>query len=1061
MPETDRILILDGAMGTMLQQRGLSVGCNDYLNVTNPDAILQIHREYVEAGADIISTNTFNSNAISLADYGLADRAYEIARAGAEVAKRAGARYVAGSMGPTNRTLSMSPDVNAPAHREISYDQLLAAYLTQARGLIDGGADIILIETIFDTLNAKAAIDAVRQISPDIPIMLSGTVSDASGRLLSGQTVEAFYHSVKHAKPLSVGLNCGYGAKHLLPFLRRLEAVAEAKVSVHPNAGLPNIAGTYDETPETFSADMEQYFAQGLVDIAGGCCGTTPAHIAAMAKVASKYSVRAARQHKMATILCGLEPLEVSPESNFVNVGERTNVAGSAKFARLIREGNYEEALSIARAQADAGAQVIDVCMDDAMIDGPAAMTTFLNLMASDPEIARLPVMIDSSHWATLEAGLKCAQGKSIVNSISIKEGEEAFLARAKRIQAYGAAAVVMLFDEQGQADSYQRKIDVAKRAYELLRDAGFPVEDIIFDPNILAVATGMPEHDAYARDYIEATRWIKANLPGAKVSGGVSNLSFAFRGNNQVRKAMHAVFLYHAISAGMDMGIVNPQMVQLYDDIDPELLERVEDMILYRREDAADRLAAIAQQIADADKGEKPAAEKAPAAPSSVEERISQALLRGDVSTIAADAVEACQKAGNAIAVINDMLMPAMERVGALFADGKMFLPQVVKSARVMKQGVDALVPYMQAGDASETKYNGNIVVATVKGDVHDIGKNIVSVVMACNGYKIHDLGVMVPPEVIVAKAKELGADAIGVSGLITPSLHEMELVAREMQQQGLDIPLIIGGATTSAMHTAVKIAPQTQSPVVHSPDAAANVRILAQLMGKNGKEYIARVKASQNALRREWEASRQSPATMRAAELQGQAATDASPLPDEQVECFAPSISELIPLINWKAFYAAWGVPGSHDIENPTTEKARIAAMLHADAMAMLAAMEANGSLQIKGAKARMEDGKTIFVLTAGLGLDEISGKYRAQGDDYSAIMAKFLADRLAEACAEWEFPGEERRIAYGYPAAPDHSLKRPAFTMLDASRRLGVSLTSSNMIVPGESICGYYEP
>ena len=754
-----RILLLDGGFGTMVQGYGLQEeayrgerfrtwdvqlkGCNDLLALTRPEVVREIHEKYLAAGADIIETDSFNANAVSLADYRLEAFAYEMSRAAAEVARAAAdaftarnpqkPRFVVGSMGPTNRTASMSADVANPAAREVTFRQLVDAYTEQARGLMDGGADVLLVETVFDTLNAKAALYAIDRLcearGQRIPVMVSGTLADASGRTLSGQTVEAFAASVAHARLLSIGLNCAYGARQLMPYLERLAAVAETRISAHPNAGLPNVMGGYDETPEMFAEDVGEYMRRGLVNIVGGCCGTTPAHILELAKIVGRYTPRPLPEPRHETVLAGLEPLRVVPEANFINIGERTNVAGSAKFARLIREGNYEEALSVARAQVEAGAQVVDVCMDDGLIDGPAAMRTFLNLMASEPEIARVPVMVDSSKWEVLQAGLEVTQGKSVVNSISLKEGEAEFLRRAAEIHRYGAAAVVMLFDERGQADTFERKIEVAERAYRLLTENGFPAEDIIFDPNVLAVATGIPEHDGYAKAFIDATRWIKEHLPHAKVSGGVSNLSFAFRGNNAVREAMHSAFLYHAIRAGMDMGIVNPQMLRVYSEIEPALLERVEDVILCRRADAAERLTEYAHEV-------QQTAQTQPQAPDawrsgSLEERIDHAMLKGIADWIEADALEGYQALGSPMEVIDRLLMPAMERVGVLFGEGKMFLPQVVKTARVMKRAVAVLTPYIEQGAAVSAHSAGKVVIATVKGDVHDIGKNIVAVVM------------------------------------------------------------------------------------------------------------------------------------------------------------------------------------------------------------------------------------------------------------------------------------------------------------------------------------------
>lgn len=849
-----RILVLDGGLGTLIQARKLAekdygghTGCNDYLVVTRPDVIADIHASYLEAGADIISTDTFNANPVSLKDYELQERTYEINKAAATLARGVADRYekqdgkprfVAGSVGPTNRSASMSPDVNHPGYRNVTFDQLAEGYAEQVRGLIDGGADLILIETVFDTLNCKAALYAVRELLHNltIPVMVSGTITDASGRVLSGQTVEAFYASVEHGGLLSVGLNCAFGARQLLPYIERIGRVAKMAVSAHPNAGLPNVMGGYDESAEHMATIIEEYLQAGLLNIVGGCCGTTPEHIRAIAEVAKRYkprSYRAPQDNDGATVLSGLEVQKISAETNFVNVGERTNVAGSAKFARLIRERQFAEALAVAAEQVEGGAQVIDVCMDAPMIDAAQAMTEFLNLMASEPEIARLPVMIDSSDWAVIEAGLRVSQGKSVVNSISLKEGEERFLDHARTVRAFGAAAVVMLFDERGQADSYERKIEVAGRAYKLLTANGFPAEDIIFDPNVLAVATGIDEHNDYGRAFIEATAWIRANCPGAKVSGGVSNLSFSFRGNNPVREAMHSVFLYHATRAGMDMGIVNPSMLRIYDDIDKELLDLCEDVILNRRPDAAERLTAYAEAHSADARGETATAKHDAWRDGTVDERVIHALVKGITTHIEADALEAYEKYGSAIEVIDKVLMVGMGQVGDLFGSGKMFLPQVVKSARVMKQAVAVLEPYIKGGESMEQ--GAKLLIATVKGDVHDIGKNIVSVVLACNGYRMVDLGVMTPPEKIVEAAVAEKVDAVLLSGLITPSLEEMRIVAKQFERAGLNIPICVGGATTSELHTAVKIAPSYSGLVAHSTDASG----CAKLVNKVLKEY------------------------------------------------------------------------------------------------------------------------------------------------------------------------------------------------------------------------------
>ena len=1154
----ERILLLDGGFGTMVQRYGLSEadyrgerfrelpgqlrGCNDLLNLTRPDIIREIHTRYLQAGADLITTNSFNANAISLTDYGISDLAREIARAAASIARAAAdeytqrnpskPRFVAGSMGPTNRTASMSADVSDPAAREVTFSQLAEAYGEQARGLVEGGADVLLIETVFDTLNAKAALYAVDRLGEELgrqlPVMVSGTLADASGRTLSWQTVEAFWVSVSHARLLSVGLNCAYGARQMLPYLERLAAVAEVRVSAHPNAGLPNVMGGYDETPEMFAADVEEYLRRGLLNIVGGCCGTTPEHIFELSKIVGRYAPRPLPAPRHETVLSGLEPLRIVPEANFINVGERTNVAGSARFARLIREHNYEEALSVARAQVEAGAQIVDVCMDDGLIDGVEAMRTFLNLMASEPEIARVPTMIDSSKWEVLRTGLEVTQGKSVVNSISLKEGEESFLRRAREIHRYGAAVVVMLFDERGQADTYERKIEVAARAYRLLTEAGFPPEDIIFDPNILAVATGIAEHDRYALDFIEAVRWIKAHLPYAKVSGGVSNLSFAFRGNNAVREAMHSVFLYHAIRAGMDMGIVNPQMLRLYDEIEPELLERVEDVILCRRPDASERLSEYAQQVHQtAGQGQQAPDDAWRAEP--LAERIAHALRKGITEHIEEDALEGLRTLGSPMAVIDTLLMPAMEQVGTLFGAGKMFLPQVVKSARVMKRAVAVLTPYIERSGEQPSAKAGRVLIATVKGDVHDIGKNIVSVVMACNGYEIRDLGVMVEPSRIVDEAQAWPADCICLSGLITPSLDEMAHVCEELERRGLRIPVIIGGATTSELHTAVKIAPLYSGMVAHSLNASRNSLILSRLLGPDREAYAGEVKRRQEQLRAEYRRTEAARRLLPYAEVKRRALEEE---PHRPVEPLYPGrmvfpdfdVADAAPYIDWNFFFPAWGLAGRYPAILDHPEKGAEARKLFDDAQALLHHIAEEHLLTLQAAvgifpahregddivatdakgrnyrfamlrnQTRGEQNRSLadfiapegdwlgcFAVTAGIGLKELTEKFRAAGDDYSAIMAKLLADRLTEAFAEvvhlfvrrrmWGYEGGEqpsteeviaghyrgRRMAFGYPASPDHSLKREAFDLLAVERTTGMRLTENWMIDPGEALCG----
>ena len=860
----ERILILDGGMGTMIQSYKLEEadyrgerfadwpsdvkGNNDLLLLSQPQIIAAIEKAYLDAGADILETNTFNATQVSQADYGMEGLAYELNVAGARVAREVAdaktletpdrPRFVAGVLGPTSRTCSISPDVNDPGYRNVTFDELVDNYTEATRGLIAGGADLILIETIFDTLNAKAAIFAVQQVfdedGVELPIMISGTITDASGRTLSGQTTEAFWNSVRHANPISVGLNCALGAKDLRPYLEELSNKADTHVSAHPNAGLPNAFGEYDESPAEMAAVVEEFAASGFLNIIGGCCGTTPGHIQAIAEAVAKYQPRTIPEIPKACRLSGLEPFTIDRNSLFVNVGERTNITGSAKFARLIREENYTEALEVALQQVEAGAQVIDINMDEGMLDSKAAMVRFLNLIAGEPDISRVPIMIDSSKWEVIEAGLKCIQGKGIVNSISLKEGEAEFIRQARLIRRYGAATVVMAFDEQGQADTFQRKTSICERAYRILvEQVGFPPEDIIFDPNIFAIATGIEEHDNYAVDFIEATRWIKAHLPGAKVSGGVSNVSFSFRGNEPVRQAIHGVFLYHAIRAGMDMGIVNAGALPIYDDLDPLLRERVEDVVLNRRPDATERLLEIADNYKKK-KGEKTAEDLA-WRQQPVAARLSHALVHGIDQYVEADTEEARQAAARPLDVIEGPLMAGMNVVGDLFGAGKMFLPQVVKSARVMKKAVAWLLPYIEAekarsGDAGRS--NGKIVMATVKGDVHDIGKNIVGVVLACNNFEVVDLGVMVPAQTILDRAKEENADLIGLSGLITPSLEEMSHVARELQRQGFATPLLIGGATTSRAHTALKIDPHYKAPTVWVKDASRAVGVAQSLI-------------------------------------------------------------------------------------------------------------------------------------------------------------------------------------------------------------------------------------
>ena len=1208
----ERILILDGATGTYLQQLGLTEddfrgerfkdhsvplkGCNDVLCLTQPQIIERMHRDYIDAGADIIETNSFNCNCFSLADYALEDLVYDISKAAAECARRAGARIVAGSIGPTNRTASMSADVNNPAQREVTFKQLYDTYRQQARGLWDGGADVMLVETIFDTLNAKAAIKAVEdlgaELGADIPVMCSGTLSDASGRTLSGQTVEAFVASLTHGNLLSIGLNCGFGARQLLPWLRRIAQVAPCPVSVHPNAGLPNVMGGYDETPETFAEAAEEFLASGEaedgchhspVNIYGGCCGTTPQHIKALAEVARKHSPRPLPQDQQptthnpqpTTTLSGLEPLRVCKETGFVNVGERTNVAGSAKFKRLIQEKKYDEALSVARNQVDNGAQVIDVCMDDGLIDGVDAMTTFLNLIASEPEIARVPVMIDSSKWEILKAGLQCVQGKSIVNSISLKEGEEKFLAKARYVHSMGAAAVVMLFDEKGQADTYERKVTVARRAYKLLTANGFPGEDIIFDPNVLAVATGMPEHDDYGRAFIEACRTIHTEMPETHLSGGISNLSFSFRGNNAIRQAMHSVFLYHAMQAGLDMSIVNPAMTTIYSDIPEDMLKAVEDVVLNRDSGASERLIDFAQAYKEAEDARKAAEGGGKAAKpkddwrsAPLHDRISHAMLKGITDHIEADTEEAYQQEGSALGVIDNYLMPAMEEVGELFGQGKMFLPQVVKSARVMKKAVAVLEPYMKMVSGQEVvgqEVNGQevvgygavppsesdqqpktnnpkpdsnqqtILMATVKGDVHDIGKNIVGVVTQCNGYNVMDLGVMVDTDVIINAAKEHNAAVIGLSGLITPSLDEMINVLRALRREGMTTPVLVGGATTSTLHTAVKMAPEYPDGVVIQVRAAAdNPAIIRRLLAADSQQYIAELKAQQRIIRDNYlrdEAMKKPPLSLEEAQRRRHVKSpEEVAVPDDKARrpihtdnhsllhpksgclCCDP----LVPLINWNFFFSAWGLKGHFPELLEDKEKGEEARKLYRDAQQLLdkvlrlrilrlqvfahilPACSEGDDIIITDAEGREhrlpmqrslrdeaetkcladyvmprqsgaeppQDWLCPFVVSAGVGLAEMQERYRADGDEYHAIMLKLLADRLTEAMAEklsidirdtLHWGKKNIRMAFGYGSCPDHALKREVFSILGIGEETGLSITDNNMINPGESICG----
>ncbi|HKU62447.1 MAG TPA: methionine synthase [Gemmatimonadales bacterium] len=1168
-----RILVLDGAMGTMIQGYGLGEreyrgerfldwprdlkGNSDLLCLTQPRVIREIHGAYLEAGADIIETNSFTSNYPSQADYGLEALVYELNRAAAALAREAAddferrdpdtPRFVAGALGPTNRTASISPDVNDPSSRNISFDELAETYADAARGLLDGGADLLLIETIFDTLNAKAAIFGIEtvfeRVGQRVPVMISGTITDASGRTLSGQTTEAFWHSVAHARPLSVGLNCALGARQLRQYIQDLSRVAPIYVSAYPNAGLPNEFGEYDESAELMSGVIREFAEQGLVNLVGGCCGTTPTHIRAIAEAVRELPPRQPPAVAPRTRLSGLEPLSIGPDSLFVNVGERTNVTGSRQFARLVLAGNYEGALEVARQQVENGAQVIDVNMDEGMLDSERAMTTFLRLAASEPGISRVPVMIDSSKWSVLEAGLKCIQGKGVVNSISLKEGEEEFVRQATLVRRYGAAVVVMAFDEQGQADTVERKVAIAARCYRILTErVGFPPEDVIVDPNIFAIGTGIEEHSGYAVAYIEAARRIKATLPHALVSGGVSNVSFSFRGNDAVREAIHAVFLYHAIAAGMDMGIVNAGQLAVYDDIPPDLLQRVEDVVLNRRPDATDRLL----EIADTVKGQASGREADLAWRNDpVAKRLSHSLVEGITEYIVVDTEEARLQAAHPIEVIEGPLMDGMNVVGDLFGAGKMFLPQVVKSARVMKKAVAHLIPFLEAERERGTaaKSNGKVLLATVKGDVHDIGKNIVGVVLQCNNYEVIDLGVMVPAARILETARQEGVDLIGLSGLITPSLEEMRFVAGELDRSGLGVPLLIGGATTSRVHTAVKIAPEYRGPTVHVLDASRAVGVAGSLLSPGLRdEFTAGVAAEYQKIRRE-RAGRRS-----AESRQPIAAARANRLvPDwsrtAPVPCFTGvrsfddyPLAELVERIDWTPFFQTWELAGHYPAILEDPDKGPAARSLFADASALLDRIVRERLLRARGvigffpaasvgddievyrhpdrreqlgvihtlrqqmakqagrpnlaladfvapADAGVTDWIGGFAVTAGHGLEELVAQFQAAQDDYSAILAKALADRLAEAFAErlhervrrefWGYTPEETlenedlireryqgiRPAPGYPACPDHTEKATLFALLGAEDRAGIHLTESYAMLPGAAVSGYY--
>jgi 5-methyltetrahydrofolate--homocysteine methyltransferase len=1173
----ERIMFLDGAMGTMIQTYGLQEedyrgerfrewprdlkGNNDLLALTQPHIIRAIHDAYLEAGADFLETNTFNANRISMADYGMEELVYELNVQATQLARHAcdemtrktpdRPRFVAAVLGPTSRTATISPDVNDPGFRNVSFDELVDAYYEATRGLVDGGADLILIETVFDTLNAKAAVFAVEKFSEDhgiaLPIMISGTITDASGRTLSGQTVAAFWNSLKHARPISFGFNCALGAKQLRQYIEELSQLADTHVSAHPNAGLPNEFGEYDESPEAMAKEIAEWAEQGFLNIIGGCCGTRPPHIKAIHDTVQNYAPRPIPTIAPACRLAGLEPLNIGAETLFVNVGERTNVTGSAAFRRLIREEKYEEALEVARQQVENGAQIIDINMDEGMLDSKAAMVRFLNLIAAEPDIARVPVMLDSSKWEILEAGLKCLQGKGIVNSISMKEGEESFLRQAALVRRYGAAVIVMAFDEVGQADTLNRKLEICSRAYKLLTERlNFPPEDIIFDPNIFAVATGIEEHNRYGLDFIEAVEAIKGSLPHALISGGVSNVSFSFRGNNFVREAIHAVFLYHAIGKGMDMGIVNAGQLAIYEDIPTELRDAIEDVILNRTEDSTDRLLELAERFRDEGTGQEKKEEHAwRSLP--VNKRLEHALIKGIDEFIEIDTEEARQNAERPLHVIEGPLMDGMNVVGDLFGAGKMFLPQVVKSARVMKKSVAYLMPFMETEKAANPskKSSGKILMATVKGDVHDIGKNIVGVVLQCNGFEVVDLGVMQPCEAILDAARQHQVDIIGLSGLITPSLDEMVHVAKEMERQNFSIPLMIGGATTSRAHTAVKIEPNYgKAPTIYVTDASRAVGVAGSLLSEDLREtYVERI-------RKEYEEVRQTHAGRKAKAPMHpiQSARDNAFKPNwTQYTPPTPSfvgvrvfdripLDALVPFIDWSPFFQTWELAGSYPKILDDEIVGQEARTLFQDANTMLQTLvkenwlkaravvgffpaqrvgddilvhesaepSASGFLLhhlrqqtikppgqpnycladfIAPSESGHQDFLGGFAVTAGDGIEPYLDRFAEAHDDYSSIMLKALADRLAEAAAEylhhqvrtvhWGYDRDERldnealireeyqgiRPAPGYPACPDHTEKGILFKLLDVEKTIGIRLTESFAMYPASSVSGWY--
>lgn len=1173
-----RVLVIDGAMGSLIQQYKLSEadfrgeqfknfhkdvkGNNDLLCITRPDVIEEIHEQYLEAGADIIETNSFSGTSIAMADYDMQHIVYELNVAAAQCARKAADKYtaktpdkprfVAGAMGPTNRTLSISPDVNNPGYRAVTWNEMVDAYTEQVKGLLDGGVDLLLIETIFDTLNAKAALMAIQNEckarNRRMPVMVSGTITDASGRTLSGQTTEAFLNSVSHVDLLSIGLNCALGAKDMRPYLEELSGKSPFFVSAYPNAGLPNQFGEYDQDAHEMGHQIEDFLKAGFLNIVGGCCGTTPAHIKRIAELAAKTPPRKKNNPDTLLHLSGLEPVTLRPESNFMNVGERTNVTGSRKFAKLIIEERYEEALAVAREQVEGGAQVIDVNMDEGMLDAEKAMTTFLNLIASEPDIARVPIMIDSSKFHVIEAGLKCIQGKGIVNSISLKEGETKFIEQASIVKQYGAAVIVMAFDEVGQADTYQRRIDICKRAYDLLvNELQFPPQDIIFDPNIFPVATGMEEHRLNALDFFRATKWIKENLPHAKVSGGVSNVSFSFRGNDHVREAIHSAFLFHAVKHGMDMGIVNPSQLVVYDDIEKELLDLIEDVLLDRRDDATERLITYAEGLKNKGKAKEEKNEEW--RNGTVQERLTHALVKGVTDYIEQDVEECRSHYEKTLHIIEGPLMDGMNVVGDLFGAGKMFLPQVVKSARVMKKAVAYLQPYLEAEKSGVgSAAAGKVLLATVKGDVHDIGKNIVGVVMACNNYEIVDLGVMVPKEKILEEAKKQNVDIIGLSGLITPSLDEMVDVAKEMERLNLSIPLLIGGATTSKVHTAVKIAPHYSHPVVHVNDASKSIPVVSSLISEDlKKEFVEGIAREYDRVREQNKNAQAQSKFISLAEarqnkfkINWDATSIVKPLKTGITVLEHINLETLVDYIDWTPFFISWEMKGSYPKILEDKERGAEARKLFEDAQSMLKTIvqeqwlgaraviglfpahqineddiqvfDENGNplsvfhslrmntkkpegqynvaladfvkpLPDSGYSASECDYIGAFACSAGFGIDEHVARFEKTHDDYNAIMLKALADRLAEALAEylhqkvrkelWGYAKNENlnnedliketydgiRPAPGYPAQPDHLEKLTIWKLLDVEKNAGITLTESLAMVPTAAVSGLY--